>query len=366
MATLGFITDEAFRAALERDREEMLKCTKCEAWKASHVLAGSIIEAVLIDYLIAEAHVTRDVGLKMDLTTAIDASLKYKIISDKSAALSTVVKDYRNLIHPGRSIRSNETVSSNSAAVASALVEMILSEIEQRKRTNYGYTAEQIVTKVEKDSSARSILPHLLKEINAIEIERLLTKVVPDRYFLRELIGEPSDVTSPIASSLVALFRKAFEVASDDLKAIVSRRFVTILKEDAETIVLAYGTAFFRLSDLQYVSTDDAALIKEHYFGRLKDSVTSELLAALDGIGTYLTDEEAPRFVDLLVRVIFTSYEEIVKRQARDRLRDEYFRMHGNAIIKRLEEWARMFRVNESNDKAQVIEELKNELDIPF
>ena len=71
MARFDFITSVDFRRSLESDYGEMASCIEAGSWKAAHVLAGSIIEAVLIDYLIAETHVARKDALKMDLSSAI-------------------------------------------------------------------------------------------------------------------------------------------------------------------------------------------------------------------------------------------------------------------------------------------------------
>ena len=45
-----FISDSEFRSILAADYEQMHLCADAKAWKAVHVLAGSIIEAVIIDY----------------------------------------------------------------------------------------------------------------------------------------------------------------------------------------------------------------------------------------------------------------------------------------------------------------------------
>jgi hypothetical protein len=93
-----------------------------------------------------------------------------------------VIKEYRNLIHPGRIIRLKEKVNSNSAQVACSLVDIVIDEISSKKYENYGYTAEQIIQKLERDSSVNAIIIHLLKSLNPIEIERLLLKVLPEKY----------------------------------------------------------------------------------------------------------------------------------------------------------------------------------------
>jgi hypothetical protein len=52
MVNFDFITNDDLRASLEADYAELKVARANDAHKAAHVLAGSIIEAVLVDYLI--------------------------------------------------------------------------------------------------------------------------------------------------------------------------------------------------------------------------------------------------------------------------------------------------------------------------
>lgn len=106
-----FINDQKFRTSLQSDYREILRCIETSAWKAVHVLAGSVVEAIFVDYLIASGYQKRTGNdpMKMELGAVISASKDEKVISQRTANLSSVVQSYRNLIHPGRVIRLNET-----------------------------------------------------------------------------------------------------------------------------------------------------------------------------------------------------------------------------------------------------------------
>src|ERR1700685_337013 len=104
-----FITDEDLRHTLEADYREMLLCAEHNAWKAVHVLAGSIVEAVLVEYLLS-AKLSDVDPLEMSLSQLIAASKKAGVLSAKTSDLSSAVKSYRNLIHPGRLKRLSEEV----------------------------------------------------------------------------------------------------------------------------------------------------------------------------------------------------------------------------------------------------------------
>src|SRR2546429_1304835 len=101
MATFDFINGEDFRLSLESDYQELNSAMQAKAWKAVHVLAGSIIEAILIDYLIASEYQKKSSfdPLKMTLAEAISACRQEHVLSEKTEHLSHVVRSYRNLIH---------------------------------------------------------------------------------------------------------------------------------------------------------------------------------------------------------------------------------------------------------------------------
>jgi len=158
-----FISDQRFRLSLLSDYSEILASLETGSWKAVHVLAGGIVEAVLVDYLVASDYQKRTGRdpLEFDLFKAIEACKAEGVLSQRAFELSSVVRGYRNLIHPGRAIRLNEKVDKNTAVIAKALVDVIIDEIAVGKKAKYGYTAEQLMSKVESDSSSLSIIGHL-------------------------------------------------------------------------------------------------------------------------------------------------------------------------------------------------------------
>src|SRR5947209_3270960 len=123
-SVFGFVTDDDLRASLDADYAELTKAVSGGLWKSAHVLAGSIIEAVLIDYLLAVRHknLGDDELLKFDLGKAITACRDEGILTEETVNLCTVVRQYRNLIHPGRVKRLSVEVDEQRATVAFSLV----------------------------------------------------------------------------------------------------------------------------------------------------------------------------------------------------------------------------------------------------
>ena len=297
-----FITDEQFRTVLSSDKEEMYQCLNSESWKAVHVLAGSIIEAVILDYLVAEGHMKKETALRVDLGSAIGMAEQKGIVSQKVSGLSRLVKDYRNLVHPGRAIRTGETPDSNSATIVAHLLEMILAEIGERKRVNYGYTAEQIVTKLSRDSSSMAILTRLLKDVNEVEIERLILEVIPDRYVSTYELIEIDNPPGHLIPMLTRLLRTALDIAPKTTQIRFAKQFIRILKEESEWTVTTYCHEFFSMKMLTHLSLCEVQLVKEHYLEQLRSAQNEDKwVESLTGIGKYLTEQELPMFLDALV-----------------------------------------------------------------
>jgi len=91
MAKFNFIIIPELRQCLESDYKELQACLKAEAWKAVHVLAGSIVEAVLIDAL-SGTGVDQSKLDSMELASLIGLAKDEGILADEAADLSTVIR----------------------------------------------------------------------------------------------------------------------------------------------------------------------------------------------------------------------------------------------------------------------------------
>lgn len=292
MAIFDFISGDEFRTSLEADYHELNLSMEVGAWKAVHILAGSIIEAILIDYLAAAAYKklpNTDI-LKMDLYQAISACRAEGILSERTEHLSHAIRSYRNLIHPGRLVRLNETANQNGAKISQALVEIIAEEVAAKKRDKFGWTGEQIVTKIEQDPASIANLEHMLKNTTNSELERLLIKILPKRYFDLMNSEEPHNDLTLVFETC---FRRAFSFVPVEIKKKVTIRFARIVGEEVTDMTWMY--AFFRGSDLEYLSEVDAELIKKHLISSLVDN-TSISIRTWNGIGKFLNVDETRDF----------------------------------------------------------------------
>jgi hypothetical protein len=175
-----FIADQRFRTLLSRDYLELQKCLENDASKSALVLSGSILEAALSDFFIqfpvngkSESSI-----LQSNLGTLIEIAESEKIITSKEKNLAAVVKDYRNLIHPGKEIRKGEKFNSETATIAAKVVDIILKSIKDIYISKYGHTAEEILERLKHDWHYQSVFDKVVIKLNQNEKLKLLKLLV--------------------------------------------------------------------------------------------------------------------------------------------------------------------------------------------
>lgn len=312
MHVFDFITSPDFRQSLESDYAEMRTCARESAWKSVQILAGSIIEALLVDYLVATNEPARAgvAPLRMDLAQAISVCLEEKILTQRSADLSSVVRSYRNLIHPGRLVRLEEAQPNRaSSEIAIALVDLIVEEVAKRRKEKFGLTPEQVLSKIERDSNCLPYLKHLLADVGARDRERLLLRVLPDRY--NELADDdeshPFTIPSLTIPRLQKAYRIVYDAATEDHKSKAAAEFVRVLREaDGETVT-RYRRAFFQVQDIKYVAGQHLALVKQHLLSTVAQHHTTDTATAYTDLVQYLTLAEMPSWTDSYLRSLSTS-----------------------------------------------------------
>ena len=132
--TFAFVHDPELRQILERDYAEIQRAFIAQCWKAVIILAGSAIEALLVDLLSAnsnlalsaasapkgKAHITQ-----WDFAHLIDVAVEIKLVSAGVDKLSHSVRGYRNLVHPGNEIRHKLKFGGEEARIAVELLHIV-------------------------------------------------------------------------------------------------------------------------------------------------------------------------------------------------------------------------------------------------
>lgn len=309
-----FITNREFRESIERDYTEVNQCTEVKAWKGVVVLAGSIVETLLVEALSAIALAGKTLAkdpLKMDLAEAIAACKEHRVISPRTADLCSVVRQYRNLIHPGRVARLAEKPPDEaSATIAIRLVDIIAAEVAEQRRAAMGPTAEQLASKLRRDTNALTVVKHTLPEVSETERERLLLDVLPDAYLALETDPFSPFYEQGLAERFRSAFRMVFDAAVVDTKLRTVKRFARLLREGDGPIVAAYSSAFVHCVDILHLTGTDRDLCVAHLVERIGPAgLTPAAIELMSGITQVLPAGEAQKWVDLIARAAINHSE---------------------------------------------------------
>lgn len=171
-----FISDKAFRIILERDYEEVQKCLETKCSKSVLVLSGSIIEALLTDYFIENLpdRQTQTSILSANLATLLDFAETHEIITKNEKNLATVIKDFRNLIHPGLEVRKHQQFDFEIAQMASQILKMLIGKIQRKYREKFALTCEDILKNLNEDWNYNSIYSTVITKMNNGEKNNLI------------------------------------------------------------------------------------------------------------------------------------------------------------------------------------------------
>jgi hypothetical protein len=150
---LAFIADEASREALRQDISWANSALRNGEWKAATVLAGSVVEALLLsaiqqadrDSLEASKALARERGCNVSkgpewwhLPSYIEVTLSLKRITEETANAARLAKDFRNLIHPGAAVRARQECDQGTAMLALAAVYLVVRDLTPKKLKREG------------------------------------------------------------------------------------------------------------------------------------------------------------------------------------------------------------------------------------
>ncbi len=349
MEGFDYIIGEELRESLEKDFLELERSHGAGNWKSVHVLAGSIVEALLVDTLLSLRGWSGKDPLAMQLADVITSCKQEKVISDRAADLCSVIRSYRNLIHPGRLVRLKEDLpDETSAAVAVALVKMIIDEVARKRRTEVGLTADQVISKIARDHNANSILKHLLGEVSEKQRRRLLLDLLPIEY--------SSACEDPYAdeSRFEIAFRTIFDSSDETLKRDAATAAVAVIREADGDSVVRYITAFFVASDLEFVAEKDRPIVIDHLLA-INDSgkqiMRQKVIDIWSGLYLYLNKDNVGKWANEYVRCILYSRDTAVRASARTAFIWEACNLGGDVGVRleqRLDGWKKHFQISKN------------------
>jgi len=141
---LCFIENQRLRESIRLDLSASESALNNGEWKAATILAGAVVEALLL--WAVDRHPESERGLALQnarqhganmrkvnaatpdewhLPELIEAGFELGEITTPSAAQARVAKDFRNLIHPGKTMRENVRCDRGTAHAAFAAAQLV-------------------------------------------------------------------------------------------------------------------------------------------------------------------------------------------------------------------------------------------------
>ena len=298
MIDFTFVSDEVLREILNRDYLELRNCINQKLDKSTMILSGSIIEAILMDYFLAfppPNGKTPDQIKKAVLKDLIDwaSDPSVGLISNTTKDISSVIREFRNLIHAGVEYRSQIKVDNNKANVAANLVEIVANEIRDNYIKRLGFTADEIIKKIKIDTKCAPIFDQLIQSMAIIERGKLY-KALPQEGFSiyqEDISFEEEEI---IKIFILLHFKLRQSVNLDIRKAEVNNVYNLFMKNGTRKQVFFY-TRFF-IDDFNLLEEDQKNTVLNYILNLISCSDASSLFELERsgfgwGFGKYFNDE---------------------------------------------------------------------------
>jgi hypothetical protein len=153
---LSFLKDKGLKASIESDCDEINKIANVGAAKSVIILCGSVVEAILYDLLKGDEKRAKEVAEKLSIMPEnnsikyiLDSASRKKLnewtllpllkvakrqysnkVREDVVVYSDVLRDYRNLIHPGKAERSEKKADNHTATMAITVLNLLISGLK--------------------------------------------------------------------------------------------------------------------------------------------------------------------------------------------------------------------------------------------
>jgi len=323
----SFISDSRYRSLLEQDYMEISKCIKVGAHKAAATLAGSIVEALLTDYLldkgvnkVQKGKSSNEVKVeKAGLANLIEYCDVKRLISSKSYFLLQAIRDFRNLIHPAKAVRSTTLVSEPDARLYKDTLDILIKEIGTLRQKEFGATAEQLMAFVMTDHNAVELFPHMVQSANneeerskflACETPATLEKQHNELSNFFDAEGEPNIESSEEIQYMSSIeetirriylcFHACYQHSSTESQKNAAHKLLLVLKF-GKAVERDFWINLFEPSMLVLVDGQDAAFMATYIVINMKSMMSERLEQVLPQLGRLIDESYVLRIIDAVL-----------------------------------------------------------------
>lgn len=133
----SIISSKELRAQIERDIKELNQAIENSNYKTIIVFSGRIIEAILLDALLQREEEAKKFSTEKDirkwnLEKIIQVAHDLHLIGTVATNTSHLLRQYRNIIHPGKELRDDYKVVPELATISIQAVSIVISSLHER------------------------------------------------------------------------------------------------------------------------------------------------------------------------------------------------------------------------------------------
>jgi hypothetical protein len=125
---VSFVKDMKLKKFIAIAAQEACRCFDVEAFNAAAVMAGSATEALLLDLLLQHKAKVKAGSKSLEelrLVDLIEQALVLKLMGKSTGSLTHLIRENRNLIHPGRSLREKNSIGRGEAEITIGILRMV-------------------------------------------------------------------------------------------------------------------------------------------------------------------------------------------------------------------------------------------------
>lgn len=302
---MWMIRDQELRQLVESDWAEFEKVCDRHLLKAGLVLAGSITEALLMNHLEVIGYRTPKgrSPRTMSLGLMLEACVAKGDLSPDVEALCRVLKDYRDLVHPGRVLRERLKPNWGQLNVAKQAVERVVGDLQDAAFQRPEWAADVFFNHAlycMTGGPSERTLQLQIRRLAEEQRDRLIAEVVPQR--ILEASGpHASGLAEEILQACRICLRSAWSYATAESRQRAASAVAAAVAQAAEFDMQEYCDAL--IGDLlDYLSTAVRDEVIEEILSAMPSQLRRGVTPAIEGLGQYLRPEQVETFVDPLAR----------------------------------------------------------------
>jgi hypothetical protein len=302
----------------------------------------------------------------LTLGALISKASARSVINDNTEKISYAIKDFRNLIHPGRSLADGVSANQATAEIANALLSLVLDDIARSRMASPISTAADVFGAILSDPTKIHIVKFLVAPLSPDDFKALLLELIPaaliDAYSTSELETDDRRV-----DLLTQLFHVVYRSSSPEIQKIVAERYVRVLMDEPEAVVSVHTNCLFTIDFLTDLDSHDKEIVKENMKGRFKyGMIQIEDLPRYKSISNHFDPPELFNILQIFFRTLGSVKSDTQARDLADWIKEEFETYCGKgqrSVVKQLAEgWETVFRENKNLTGAIRTASLRNRL----